>query len=38
MGAKRPGERWPVGTYTGEVTLTRAGTEPVTIQRTVELR
>ena len=38
VGARRPGDAWPAGTYTGEVTLERAGTEPVTIRRTVELR
>jgi hypothetical protein len=38
MGARRPGDAWPAGTYTGEVTLERAGTEPVTIRRTVELQ
>jgi hypothetical protein len=38
MGARRPGDAWPAGTYTGEVTLERAGTEPVVIRRAVELR
>jgi hypothetical protein len=38
MGARRPGDAWPAGTYTGEVTLERAGAEPVVIGRTVELR
>ena len=38
MGDKRPGERWPAGTYAGEVTLERAGIPPATIRRTVELR
>jgi hypothetical protein len=38
VGAKRPGDAWPAGTYTGEVTLVRDGIEPVTIQRTVELQ
>jgi hypothetical protein len=38
VGAKRPGDRWPAGTYTGEVTLVRDGIEPITIRRTVELR
>jgi hypothetical protein len=38
MGATRPGDAWPAGTYAGEVTLERAGTEPVALQRTIELR
>jgi hypothetical protein len=38
MGARRPGDAWPAGTYTGEVTLERAGTEPVAIRRSVELQ
>jgi Peptidase family M23 len=38
MGARRPGDAWPAGTYTGEVTLERAGTEPVAIRRAVDLR
>jgi hypothetical protein len=38
VGARRPGDAWPAGTYTGTVTLERAGTAPVTIERTVELR
>jgi hypothetical protein len=38
MGDKRPGERWPAGPYTGEVTLERAGIPPATIRRMVELR
>ena len=37
-GARPPGETWPAGTYTGEVTLERAGIEPVAIRRTVQLQ
>jgi len=37
-GVPPPGDRWPAGTYTGEVTLERAGIEPVTIRRSVELQ
>ena len=37
-GARRPGEAWPPGRYTGTVTLERAKSPPVTLQRTVELR
>jgi Peptidase family M23 len=37
-GAKRPGATWPPGTYTGEVTLERAGIAPVAIRHTIELR
>ena len=37
-GARRPGDAWPAGTYTGEIRLERAGVEPVTLRRTVELR
>lgn len=37
-GAKRPGERWPPGAYSGEVTLRRGDEgEPVVIRRTIEL-
>ena len=38
VGARRPGAAWPAGTYTGEVTLERAGTAPLMLRRTVELR
>jgi hypothetical protein len=38
IGARRPGDAWPAGTYTGEITLERAGTEPVAIRRSVELQ
>jgi Peptidase family M23 len=38
MGAERPGDAWPPGTYTGKISLERAGIEPVTLQRSVELR
>jgi hypothetical protein len=38
VGARRPGDAWPAGTYTGEVTLQRDGLAPVTIERSVELR
>jgi Peptidase family M23 len=37
-GARRPGDAWPAGTYTGAVTLEREGIEPLTIRRTVDLR
>jgi len=38
VGARRPGDAWPAGTYTGKVTLERHGTEPVTLEHVVELR
>jgi Peptidase family M23 len=38
VGARRPGEAWPAGTYLGEVTLEREGIAPVSLERTVELR
>jgi murein DD-endopeptidase MepM/ murein hydrolase activator NlpD len=38
VGAKRPGDAWPAGTYLGEVTLQREGLAPVSLQRSVELR
>ncbi len=38
VGAKRPGDAWPAGSYTGSVTLEHAGTPPVRIERRVELR
>lgn len=38
VGARRPGDAWPAGTYTGEVTLLRDGLAPVTLERSVELR
>ena len=39
-GARRPGERWPAGTYAGEIALERpeaAGSKSFSIQRQVEL-
>ena len=38
VGAKRPGDAWPAGTYSGEVTLQREGLAPVSLEREVELR
>jgi hypothetical protein len=38
VGARRPGDAWPAGTYLGEVTLQREGVAPVRLERTVELR
>jgi len=38
VGARRPGEAWPAGTYRGEVTLERDGLAPVSLERVVELR
>jgi murein DD-endopeptidase MepM/ murein hydrolase activator NlpD len=38
VGARRPGDAWPVGRYVGEVTLQREGLVPVSLARTVELR
>ena len=38
VGAKRPGNAWPPGTYRGEVILQRAGLAPVSLEPTVELR
>jgi hypothetical protein len=38
VGARRPGDAWPPGTYLGEVTLQRAGVAPVSLERAVELR
>jgi Peptidase family M23 len=38
VGARRPGDAWPAGTYLGEVTLQREGLAPVGLQRSVELR
>ena len=38
VGARRPGDAWPAGTYAGEVTLQRDGLDPVSLARTVELR
>ncbi len=37
-GARRPGATWPAGSYTGTVTLQRADTPPVTLQRTIALQ
>jgi murein DD-endopeptidase MepM/ murein hydrolase activator NlpD len=38
VGARRPGDAWPAGTYAGEITLQREGVAPVRLERTVELR
>ena len=38
VGARRPGDAWPAGTYTGEVTLQRDGLAAVSLERSVELR
>ena len=38
VGARRPGDAWPAGTYVGEVTLQRDGIAPVSLERSVELR
>jgi hypothetical protein len=38
VGAKRPGDAWPAGIYSGEVTLQRDGLDAVSLARTVELR
>jgi murein DD-endopeptidase MepM/ murein hydrolase activator NlpD len=38
VGARRPGDAWPAGTYVGEVTLQRDGLDPVSLARSVELR
>ncbi len=38
VGSRRPGGAWPAGSYTGNVTLERAGIPPVRIQRKVELK
>ena len=38
VGARRPGDAWPAGIYTGQVTLQRDGLAPVTLERSVELR
>jgi murein DD-endopeptidase MepM/ murein hydrolase activator NlpD len=38
VGARRPGDAWPAGDYTGSITLERAGRPRVTLQRRVELR
>jgi murein DD-endopeptidase MepM/ murein hydrolase activator NlpD len=38
VGARRPGDAWPAGTYAGEVTLQRDDLAPVTLARSVELR
>jgi hypothetical protein len=37
VGARRPGAAWPAGSYTGTVTLERAGDPPLTLQRRAEL-
>jgi hypothetical protein len=37
-GARRPGDRWPPGAYTGSVTVERAGFDPIILERTLELR
>jgi murein DD-endopeptidase MepM/ murein hydrolase activator NlpD len=38
VGARRPGDAWPAGTYSGEVTLQRDGLAPISLERVVELR
>ena len=38
VGRRRPPEGWAAGTWRGEVTLSRQGQAPVTLQREVELR
>jgi hypothetical protein len=38
VGARRPGDAWPAGIYTGKVTLQRDGLAPVALERSVELR
>jgi hypothetical protein len=38
VGARRPGDAWPAGSYLGEVTLQREGLAPVSLERAVELR
>lgn len=38
VGARRPGNAWPAGIYTGRVTLQREGAELVALERSVELR
>ena len=38
VGARRPGDAWPAGTYRGEITLQREGLAPVSVTRAVELR
>jgi murein DD-endopeptidase MepM/ murein hydrolase activator NlpD len=38
VGARRPGDAWPAGTYVGEVTLQRDGLDAVSLARSVELR
>jgi hypothetical protein len=38
VGARRPGDAWPVGTYRGAVTLERDGLAPISLERAVELR
>ena len=37
-GKRRPDAGWPAGSYQGEVRLERAGLDPITLTRTVELR
>jgi murein DD-endopeptidase MepM/ murein hydrolase activator NlpD len=37
-GARRPGDAWPAGTYTGTVALERAKVPPVTLRRSLEIR
>ena len=37
-GARRPGDAWPAGTYTGTVTFQRPSGPTVTLERTVDLR
>ena len=37
VGRKRPDGGWPSGTWQGEVTLSRDGTPPVSLRRTIEI-
>lgn len=38
VGKRRPGGRWPAGTYVGEITLERPGLAPIVIERLIEVR
>jgi Peptidase family M23 len=38
VGARRPGDAWPAGSYAGTVTVERANLPPVTLERPLELR
>jgi hypothetical protein len=37
VGERRPGARWPAGTYAGEIVLDRPSIESFTIERRMEL-